>query len=848
MNNSYFSLRICFKTLIFYLLNSLIRCNLIKEVLTIMKINSRIFFGRILSFFVICFLLKTFITPAYAGQNESFSIGNLNETKIKLSFSAAGKEVLGAAAGELDSSLNTTLDSLPGYARAAAVQADGKIIVGGYFRTLNGERRDNLVRLNTDRSIDSTFAANVYGAILTIAVQTDGKIVIGGDLTGVDGARRSRIARLNQDGSLDTTFDPGAGADNTVNDVAIQPDGKILLGGSFYGVNSVGRFGIARLNQDGSVDSTFSSPFPPPVLVSGMPSATVIVYSIALQADGKIILGTNLFLMNSNNGSTVTAKPIARLNANGTFDSSFNASVNNIVLKVVVQPDSKILIAGQFSNVSGVRRNFIARLNADGSLDASFDPGAGANSSIFSIFLKPDGKILIGGGFTTFNAIPRNRVAQLSTNGALDDAFVTSGNLFGSVFNVVATADGKVFAAGSFQTFAGESLDSIAVFNADGSIDATAKFSTTRRGVVRAVAVQPDGKIIVGGDFGRANGIYRNHLARLNADGSVDQSFGLTAASSGGQVNSIVLQSDGKILVGGLYVGSGNSPLVSITRLNSDGTTDASFAQGNIPSNRGVNQIAVQPDGKIIIIYSAAPVNQPSSGGIARLNADGSLDSTFSSNFSFPFKTVAVQADGRILVGGLFSFGYVDSRTGSVFYNGIIRLNANGSHDTDFHPEFTSLNGRFTGIYSLAPQPDGKILVGGSIFTGGRTTPVGIVRVDSAGTIDPTFQLNSIAATVGSARVEDILPLAGGKILIGGLFGGIGVAAQNNVARLNADGSPDNSFNSGADGTVFDLALQADGKVLIGGDFEKVNGAARTSFARLLSEPSVKLRKRVRFF
>lgn len=810
-----------------------------------MKRNSRIFFGRILSFFVICFLLKTFVTPAYAGKNESLSVANLNETNIETSFSAESKEVLQPAAGELDSSLNTALDSLPGYARAAAVQADGKVIVGGYFRTLNGVRYDNIVRLNPDLSIDSTFAANVYGAILAIAVQTDGKIVVGGDFTAVDGTSRNRIARLNPDGSLDTTFDPGAGADNTVNDVVVQPDGKILLGGSFYGVGSAGRFGVARLNPNGSVDSSFTSPFPPPALVSGNPSATVTVYSIALQADGKIILGTNLFLMNSN-GSTVTAKPIARLNADGTFDSSFVASVNNLVLKVVIQPDGRILIAGQFSNVSGVRRNFIARLNADGSLDASFDPGTGANSPIFSIFLKPDGKILISGGFSTFNAVPRNRVAQLNTNGALDDTFVTNGSLFGSVLSVVTTAAGQVFAAGSFQMLAGESLDSVAVFNADGSIDMTAKFSTTRRGVVRAVAVQPDGRIIIGGDFGRANGIYRNHLARLNADGSVDESFGLTAASSGGQVNSIVLQPDGKILVGGLFVGSSNSPLVNITRLNPDGTTDSSFAQGSLPSNRGIKRIAVQPDGKIIIIYSTAPVNQHPSGGIARLNADGSLDGTFSSTFSFPFETVAVQADGRILVGGLFSFGFVNSQTGSVFYNGIIRLNADGSHDTDFHPAFITEAGRFTGIYSLALQPDGKILVGGSIFTAGRTAPVGIVRVDSAGTIDPTFQLNSIAATIGKARVEDILPLAGGKILIGGLFGGIGSATQNNVARLNADGSPDNSFNSGTDGTVFDLALQADGKVLIGGDFEKVNGVAHTSLARLLSEPPAKTRKRVR--
>jgi uncharacterized delta-60 repeat protein len=366
--------------------------------------------------------------------------------------------------------------------------------------------------------------------------------------------------------------------------------------------------------------------------------------------------------------------------------------------------------------------------------------------------------------------------------------------------------------------------------------------------MMQAIAAQPGGKILIGGDSGCVGNIYQNRLARLNADGSVDQSFGYTTASAGGQVNSIVLQPDGKILVGGLYVGSDNLPLVSITRLNSDGTTDASFTQGILPSNRGIKQIALQPDGKIVIIYSIAAGNRLPSGGIARLNADGSLDSTFTNIFSFPFETVAVQADGKILVGGLFSFGSVDSRTGSILHNGIFRLNSDGSHDTDFHPEFIAATGRFTSIYSLAPQPDGKILVGGSMYTTGKTSPVGIVRLDSAGTFDSTFQLNSISSTIGSARVEDIQLLPSGKILIGGLFGSIGTVTKNNVTRLNADGSLDNLFNSGTDSAVFDIALQSDGKVLIGGDFEQVNGVARTSLARLLSEPTIKSRKRVRFF
>ncbi len=803
-----------------------------------MKRKSHIILASIVAFFVICLLMKTFTAPAHAGKNESLSTAGLNETKIETSFFVVNEKVSESSAGELDSSFNITLDSLPGNARAAAIQADGKIIVGGYFRTLNGVRRDSLVRLNVDYSIDATFAAGISGTVFTVALQPDGKIIVGGGFLSINGTSRNGIARLNQDGSLDATFNPGAGADSTVFDVVVQPDGKILLGGSFYGVNSVGSYSVARLNENGSADSSFTSPFAPSFLVSNAPSSPITVYSLALQADGKIIIGTNLFLMPG--GSTASAKSIARLNPDGTFDSSFIAdSISSSVLKVVVQPDGKILIGGLFSNVGGIRRNFIARLNGSGALDPSFNPGTGANSSVYSIFLKADGKILIGGAFSTFNAVPRNRVVLLNTDGSLDETFVSSGDLFGTIQSVVALANGKVLAVGSLQLLTGASRDSIVMFNADGSFDTNANFSTTARGAVRAIAVQPDGKIIIGGTFGRVGGVYRNHLARLNADGSVDQSFGLTAAASGGQVNSIVLQPDGKILVAGLFVGSGSSIIVNITRLNSDGTTDASFRQGNIPSNRGVTAIALQPDGKIVIIYSTVLFNQQPSGGVARLNADGSLDNSFSSSFSLPFEAVAVQADGKILVGGAFGFSVVSSRTGSVSYNGILRLNPDGSHDDAFRPEFIYEIGRGTAVYALAPQSDGKILVGGSIFAPDATTPVGVARLNSNGTIDPTFQLNSITGTPGAARVEDILLLRDGKILIGGLFAGIGAAAQNNIARLNSDGSPDNSFNARTDNTVHHIAVQADGKILIGGDFETVNGVARTSLARLLSGSQV---------
>ncbi len=314
------------------------------------------------------------------------------------------------------------------------------------------------------------------------------------------------------------------------------------------------------------------------------------------------------------------------------------------------------------------------------------------------------------------------------------------------------------------------------------------------------------------------------------------------------------MQPDGKILVGGFFrVIGANS--VSIIRLNADGSLDTTFNQANIPRlSNNLNAIALQPDGKIVFVWGAAISNISTTGGVARLDADGSLDTTFTNSLSntlspASYNSVVVQPDGKILVGGPFSSGYVNSQTGSVFYNGIVRLNSDGSRDTTFVPATVTNteSRRFTEVFALALQADGKILVGGKIFVGNSPTPVGLARLNSDGTLDATLNSSAILLNTEFARVEDILPLPDGKILIGGLFSKTGADTQINIARLNADGSPDNSFNAAADSIVYDVTLQTDGKILIGGDFEIVNGVARTSLARLLNESTTSRRTQFDF-
>jgi uncharacterized delta-60 repeat protein len=236
--------------------------------------------------------------------------------------------------------------------------------------------------------------------VRSTVLQPDGKILIGGSFTAYNGTTRNSIARLNADGSLDASFNPGTGANDWVHSIALQPDGKILIGGKFTAYNGTTRNRIARLNTDGSLDASFNPGT----------GADHWVNSIALQPDGKILIGGEFTAYNG-----TTSNYIARLNTDGSLDASFNprTGADHWVNSIALQPDGKILIGGYFDTYNGTTRNRIARLNTDGSLDASFNPGTGANDGVRSIALQPDGKILIGGLFTAYNGTGRNRVARI---------------------------------------------------------------------------------------------------------------------------------------------------------------------------------------------------------------------------------------------------------------------------------------------------------------------------------------------------------------------------------------------------------------------------------------------------
>jgi len=324
------------------------------------------------------------------------------------------------------------------------IQSDGKIIIGGAFITFNGVSINRIARLNADGTLDVGFnsGSGSNNIVYSSAIQPDGKIIIGGDFTSYNGTTKNFIARLNNDGTIDNSFNIGAGANDRVNTITIQPDGKIIIGGFFTTYNGISRSYLARLNNDGTLDNTFNI---------GL-GANNWLYLTVLQPDGKIIIGGDFTAFNLTN-----ANRVIRLNTDGTVDNTFNigSGANNGIRSITLQPDGKIIIGGNFTSFNGLSAGYITRLNADGALDNTFNSGIGANNSIYTTLLLPNGKIIIGGIFTFYNGIPISRLARLNIDGTLDSVFNPGTGSDSWIITSKLQPDGKILIGGAFTSYDG---------------------------------------------------------------------------------------------------------------------------------------------------------------------------------------------------------------------------------------------------------------------------------------------------------------------------------------------------------------------------------------------------------
>ena len=792
----------------------------------------------------------------------------------------------GAIDPNFDPNATATLSS---QVYAIGLQPNGQIVIGGAFTSLqpNGAAsptiRNHIARLNSNGSLDTSFNPNANAMVAAICVEPNGQILIGGGFTSLQppGAAsptvRRYVARLNSDGSLDQGFNPDA--NNLVSVIIMQADGKILMGGIFSLLQPNGASvtitadSIARLNSDGSIDATFTT------------QAETDVATMALQSDGKILIG-GLITTIQNEANSNSLRYVARLNPDGTADTTFVPDPNYEVNAVAVQNDGKILLGGAFNQVQpdgtaiGVMRSGIARVNSDGTLDANFDPNTYGNVS--AVGVQSTGKIIIGGNFSSVGGSTRRNLARLNPDGSLDASFDPEPD--GVVICIVVQPDDKILIGGGFLTFnppgaaSATTRNYLARLNADGSLDTT--FDPEPNGPVDAMVLQPNGQIIAGGGFAafspNSGGVLTTPVtnstttAATAINGNTTTVTTTTTTATG--TITVVAASTTNIgppptttTVTTTTVTNGTtSTTTSVTttltealyvgRLNSNGTLDTTF----LPSpNNNITGILLEPaDNAVILIGQISAITPVSTNATSQVDnivrvsmTDGSVDTNFQPNPNGLINAMALQPNGQILIGGAFSLltpnptvtttttsaGTVTTVTAPTARNGLARMNADGTLDTNFAPTVDSPGT----VYTMAVNPtNGQIVIGGIFSSVAETARSNIARINTDGSLDSGF-----SAGVNGV-VDSVKYLANNQFIAVGAFtavsppGAATATAVTHAVRFNGDGSFDATFKPGigSNARISVIDVQLDGKLLLGGNFSNIGGVYATNVVRIFSD------------
>jgi uncharacterized delta-60 repeat protein len=725
------------------------------------------------------------------------------------------------------------------------IQADQKILVTG-SAFIDGDWDFTLLRYCVDGSLDdgincgtpgfgnlgrvvTDFGGNFHDSAMDAVLQPDGKIVVVGTSSSYPQFDMA-VARYNPNGSLDTTFD-GDGlvkvdlqnSDERGYAVALQPDGKIIVGGVSY-ISTWGDFALARLCANGALDDGINCGSPGFTskgwVTTDFSGSSDWISGLAVY-DGKIIAG-------GSGGDRDFA--VARYLSNGNLDTGFDSDGKRTVSlgsgwdygqDVVVQSDGKIILAGG-GYAGDWNTDFgLARFNTNGSLDVTFDGDGkvlteffGNSDRILSVTLQGDAVLAVGYAMHCYGE--DLAVARYNTNGSLDTAF---------------DGDGK------------------ATTDFGGYYDAAS-----------SVAIQANGQVVVAGYTGEDPGGEGIALARYNTNGSLDGTFdgdGKVHTDNGGyHLGYSVAAVSGKIFVAGWSNNSKNQDF-ALVRFEDNGSLDTGFAAMGMATadfSAGDDMavdMAVQTDGKFVL---AGRTLQGSNNdfALARFCPNGKLDDGVncgSLGFGTGGKIVTdfggndysqsllIQPDGKIVVSG-----YTRSCPSSDF--AIARYNANGSLDTSFDVDgkvTVDFTGQWDDANGVARQPDGKLVVVGMSRTTYSNSDFALVRLCSNGMLDNGTNCGSQGFGSGGKTTTDfigdsdravvVLVQPDNKIVVAGEAR----TSSNDfaLARYCPDGKLDDGVNCGLPGfgisgktttdffedweTLTDLILLPRGEILAAG-------------------------------
>jgi uncharacterized delta-60 repeat protein len=765
-----------------------------------------------------------------------------------------------AAAG--DGALDPSFDPGAGVKKIPVIRGKidyndttGRSLIYGYFTSLDGVNRLSIARLNAGGGLDATFtvplnSGEIRSVVLLDPTDSNSKILIAGSFSiGTGGNNYINLARLDSAGALDTTFGKVLGDYGAINAIALQSDGKIVVGGWSIPVagDISATYHLLRLNANGTLDAAY----PKREAAGGYVSAVNMLSGNRIRIFGTLPrsggLHLDYLLLLSDTGATI-------------FNLG-DETVDGPIYDLGEQSNGQLLIAGQFQHVLGVARSRVARFNLDLTLDTSFIIGAGANGVVTQLSVQADDKIVLAGKFTSFNGVPCGYLVRLNSNGPVDSSF--TGSAEDQVFRMTQGGDGSVMIYGAFRTVNGAARAGLAHLTVDGALTgayAGLTNDSTTLGTVYALARQSDGKILIGGDFTGVQGKYRGGFARLNPDGTLDTAF--KGGIDGSYVKNIAIQADGKILLAGYFGAAQSYACTSLARLSPDNSFDTTFKpiitrlDGSVSD---LKQAKPLPNGQIMVVGHLRTANGVARTAMAKLNANGTLDASFdpqitiTSGESVRVNRVAQVAD-KYVVSGYVTF----EKLARGF---LTRLTSTGAMDATFGPTAAptpSPNVNITAgeVMDMALQKDGRIMVcgnfseiiDGSFFS--RPERGHIARFTADGFLDPTFTTN-----IGANNVIECMALQpNGRIIIGGNFTSYNQPNisdppnRSRIARVLPNGDLDASFNPGAGlaepsspsyrVSTYALLRLSSGRAVLGGYFSLYNGAARNQLAQVFAGPA----------
>lgn len=693
--------------------------------------------------------------------------------------------------------------------------------------------------------------------VRAIAIDDQGRIYLGGRFTTVShNQSRARLARLRPDGSLDPGFNPGANGDVTL--MRAMANDRLLVAGEFTELGGVARDYIAVVDGDGNVLDE------PDLDLDGA------VYAYTPTTDGGFAIGGDF--------QTVNGQPrnrVARFGPGLQLLPDAGGGADGRVLALLAEADGSLLVGGYFGQIGGLTQPRLARLHADGGADADFLPGSAPDAPVWALLRAADGGVLVGGQFTAFGAEARPYMARLTPGGALDAGFAPAFD--GDVLAIAEQADGRLVVGGSFSTVDAEGSPGVARLRASGQLDPEFNVGIGANDDVLALALQSDGKLVLGGAFDQVWLIDRFRVARLYPGGQLDRTMALQLGGSATLVRALASAPWGDVVVGGEFGGFAGGPARDnlayvyangqlfdnasqaweqgtdgtihallwrqdqgavyaggdfeffdglaargIVRLHLDGSRNDSF---NAFVDGTVEALAVIGD-SLLLAGDFSAVNGVPRSHLAIVDGLGQLDPDFAPEIDGPVRSAAVDASGRILIAG--AFGTVNGFARP----SLARLMRVGGEDfvDSYSPAPDGM------VTAIALDPGQRLYVSGFFDQIGGEPRRGLARLLADGSVDPGLDL---PLSPGSAHVRSFGLSADGRVVLGGQFSAIDGVPRANLARIRPGvtnpGSlfVDSTFVADADASVQAVAILPDGKIVVGGYFDEVGGVARRGLARL---------------